>query len=121
MKAIFPHPVCPQTIAEWAFLGRSCLIDGGDEPAIFNIKLGVHDDVEIDVHSAGRFCCLSQLDGPSFAGILYVAAVMKPVIIGCREVEPQGVFACQKFSQGNMCQGQVFRHHCRIWVTLTAG
>ena len=62
MNTVFLHQVCPQTNAEWVLMGRSQLIDGGDKAAIFNIKLGIHDDVEIDVQSADRFCCLSQLD-----------------------------------------------------------
>ena len=42
------------------------------------------------VQSAGGFCRLSQLDGHSFASILYTAATaMKPVIIGFPEVKPQ--------------------------------
>ena len=55
---------CPQTNAEWAFLDRSWLIDGGDEPAILEVQLGVHDYVQIDVQSAGRLCFLCQLEGP---------------------------------------------------------
>ena len=101
MKAVFPHPVCPHTNAEWALLGRSRLIDGGDEAAIFEVELGIPDDAEIDVQSAGRLCFLCQLDRHTFAGILYEAATaMKPAIIGCPEVKPQSILACQEFSPG---------------------
>ena len=57
---------------------------------IFEVQLGIHDDVHIDVQSAGRLCRLSQLDGHSFARILYAApTAMKQVIISCPEVKPQ--------------------------------
>ena len=43
MKTVFPHPVCPHIIAEWAVCGKR-LISGRDEPAIFNIEFRIHDD-----------------------------------------------------------------------------
>ena len=38
------------------------------------VQLGIHDDVQIYVQNAGRLCRHSQLDGHSFARILYAAA-----------------------------------------------
>ena len=52
MKTVFPHPVCPHIVAEWAVCGKR-LINRRDEPAIFNIELRIHDDKKIDVQSAG--------------------------------------------------------------------
>ena len=45
---------------------------------------------------------------------------MKPVIIACSEVKPQGVFAGQEFSQIEVCHGQVFCDRSYFGVTLTA-
>ena len=81
-----------------------------------------HEDVEIDVQSTGHFCCLSQLDGHPFAGILYAAATaMKLVIIGCPEVEPLSILACVVFCKTDFCQGQVFRHHGDIGCRFLPG
>ena len=114
----FPHPVCPQTIAEWAPLGRRWLINSWDEPAIFEVQLGVHDDVEIDVQSADRLCRLSQLDGHSFARILYA---MKPVIIGCPEIKPQSELGGQELPERDVSETKVFLHHCHLGVAFPAG
>ena len=46
---------------------------------------------------------------------------MKAVIIACHEVKPHGVLAGQKFSQIDVCQGQVFCDRSYFGVTLTAG
>ena len=46
---------------------------------------------------------------------------MKAVIIACPEVKPHGVLAGQKFSQIDVCQGQVFCDRSYFGVTLTAG
>ena len=120
MKTVFPHPVCPHIIAEWAVCGKR-LISRRDEPAIFNIELRIHDDKKIDVQSAGRLCLLRDLDRNAFAGIFYAAtAAMKAVIIACPEVKPQGVLAGQEFSQIDVCQGQVFCDRSYVGVTLTA-
>ena len=98
-------------------MGRSWLIDGGDEPAIFEVQLGIHEDVEIDVQSAGRsFCCLSQLDCDPFAGILYATATaMKPVIIGCHEVKPQSELGGQELPQ------RYVGDHGHLGMSLAAG
>ena len=118
----FPHPVCPQTIAEWAPLGRRWLINSWDEPAIFEVQLGVHDDVQIDVQSAGRLCRLSQLDGHSFARIHYAAATaMKQVIIGCPEVKSQSELGGQELPERDVSETKVFRHHCHFGEAFAAG
>ena len=89
MKTVFPHPVCPHIVAEWAVCGKR-LISRSDEPTIFNIELRIHDDKKIDVQSGGRLCLLRDLDRIAFAGIFYAtAAAMKAVIIACPEVKPQ--------------------------------
>ena len=120
MKTVFPHPVCPHIVAEWAVCGKK-LISCYDEPAIFNIELRIHDDKKIDVQRAGRLCLLRDLDRNAFAGIFYAAtAAMKAVIIACPEVKPQGVLAGQEFSQIDVCQSQVFCDPSYVRVTLTA-
>ena len=76
--------------------------------AIFEVQLGIHDDVQIDVQSAGRLCRLSQLDGHSFARILYAAATaMKPVIIGCPEVKPQSELGGQELPERDIGKAKV--------------
>ena len=42
-------------------------------------------------------------------------------MIGCPEVKPQSELAFQKFSQRDVCQGQVFCHHWHIKMMLSAG
>ena len=122
MKTVFPHPVCPQTIAEWALVGRSWLIDGGDEPAILEVQLGVNEDVEVDVQSAGRLCFLCQRDRHTFAGILNAAATaMKPVIIGCPEAKPESKLGGQELRERYVSETKVFRHHCHLGVAFPAG
>ena len=89
---------------------------------IFEVQLGIHDDVQIDVQSAGRLCRLSQLDGHSFDRILYAAATaMKPGIIGCPEVKPQSELGGQELPEKDVSETKVFRHHCHLGVALPAG
>ena len=111
--------------AEWGLMGRRWLIDGGDKPAIFEAQLVVYDDVEIAVQWASCLCCLSQLDGHPFSGILYAAATaMKPVIIGCPEVKPQSILACQEFSKRDVCLSPPLTHRgdafCRVMLQITS-
>ena len=68
MKTDFPHPVWPQTIAEWGSIGSS--IEGRDEAAILNVELCVHDDVEIDVQNAGGLRFFADLNGNPLASVL---------------------------------------------------
>ena len=108
MKTVFPRPVCPHIVAEWAVCGKR-LISRCDEPAIFNIELRIHDDKQIDVQSASRLCLLRDLDRNAFAGIFNAAtAAMKAVIIACPEVKPQGVLAGQELSKLTSARARSF-------------
>ena len=49
MNSVFPQPVCPQMIAEWGTVGSETLVQNGDEAAILNVELGVHDDEQVNV------------------------------------------------------------------------
>ena len=78
-KTVFPHPVCPHVIAEYAVRGRRSLIGCLDEAAILDIELGVAYQVNVDVQRTGRLGLLLNLDGHLFA---YSAAVtMEPSVV----------------------------------------
>ena len=104
MKTVFPHPVCPHIVAEWAVCGKLW-------------RTG-HLQYWVAHPWRQKDRCSKRL---AFAGIFYAAAAtMKAVTIACPEVKPQWVLAGQEFSQIDVCQGQVFCGRS-YGVTLTAG
>ncbi len=89
MKTVFPHPVCPQIIAEWGLYGRSISIECADKPAILYVQLCICHDIQVYVQSASHPSLLGNLDGDALTGILNVpAAAMELVVVGHPEVEP---------------------------------
>ena len=79
-------------IAEWGEWGKSDLIEDGDDAAILQVKLGIHDHVQIDVQSASGLSLLGDLNGNTFAGVLYATPVAVELIVITRpKVQPQAV------------------------------
>ena len=79
-------------IAEWREWGKGALIKDGDDAAILQVKLGIHDHVQIDVQSASGLGLLGDLDGNTFAGVLYATPVAVELIVITRpQVQPQAV------------------------------
>ena len=87
-------------IAEWGDWGKSDLIEDGDDAAILQVKLGIHDHVQIDVQSTGGLSLLGDLDGNTFAGVLYATPVAVELIVIARpQVQPQAVLTGQVLAQ----------------------
>ena len=95
-------------IAEWEVWGR--LIQDGSDAAILHVKLGIHDDEQVDVQSAGGFGLLADLNGNTFAGVLYATpCAVELVVVRGPEVQPQGVLGCQVLGERHIRQSKIFR------------
>ena len=93
-------------IAKCAVHGRRSLIGCLDEPAIFKMELSIKYEILVYCQIAD---CLSLSLDPNGLLVPKLAAVtMESLVIGCPEVQPQGVFGYQKLPQEDVCQGQVF-------------
>lgn len=99
MKTNFPHSVCPYMVAKCAILVRRS-VDRGDEPAIFNVQLCIHNCVGIDIQGARRICRFCDLDCLTFTGVPYTPATgVEFVVIGCSKMNSHGIFADQSARQ----------------------
>ena len=84
------------TVEEW---GKGALIEDGDDAAILQVKLGIHDHVQIDVQSASGLGLLGDLDCNTSAGVLYATPVaVEPIVITRPQVQPQPVLTGQELA-----------------------